>query len=70
VVELTSDGEHTLFFIGPCAGGTEIEYEGKSVLILTPRSPLGQQLVGRKQGDHLQAQLGGSGQSYRVAAVS
>src|SRR5258708_11033932 len=39
------------YFIGPRAGGTEIEAGGDPVLVITPQSPLGRQLMGRKQGD-------------------
>ena len=52
-VELETDGEKTGYFIGPRAGGTEVIYDRRSVLVITPESPLGKQLMGRKQGDKL-----------------
>jgi Transcription elongation factor, GreA/GreB, C-term len=57
------------YFIGPRAGGTEIEADGQPVLVITPQSPLGRQLMGRKQGDALQLDLGGKRSEYRVASV-
>lgn len=39
------------YFIGPSEGGTEIVYEGREVIVITPSSPLGQKLVGKRAGD-------------------
>ncbi len=57
------------YFIGPRAGGTEVEHEGNTVLVITPQSPLGRQLVGKKQGDLVQLELGSIRSEYRLAAV-
>ena len=70
IVELERKGERTFYFIGPGAGGTEIECEGNLVLVITPQSPMGQQLVGRKKGERLQIKVGRTSESYEVAAVS
>jgi transcription elongation GreA/GreB family factor len=53
VVRIDSGSELTFYFIGPSSGGTEIEHEGNSILVVTPQSPLGQQLIGKKCGDHV-----------------
>ncbi|MDI1247274.1 MAG: GreA/GreB family elongation factor [Lacunisphaera sp.] len=58
------------YFIGPRAGGTEIQADGQEVMVITPQSPLGRQLVGRKQGDTLSLDFGGKRSDYRVIAVS
>jgi transcription elongation GreA/GreB family factor len=58
------------YFIGPRAGGTEIEAGGDPVLVITPQSPLGRQLMGRKQGDILQLDLGGKRSEFRVSSVA
>lgn len=70
LVELEHQGERTFYFIGPRAGGTEVEHEKREVLVITPQSPLGGQLQGKKQGDRLQLNLGGARNHYRVAAVA
>lgn len=70
IVELERKGERTFYFIGPGAGGTEIECEGNLILVITPQSPMGQQLVGRKKGERLQIKVGRTSESYEVAAVS
>jgi transcription elongation GreA/GreB family factor len=69
VVELEGKRERTLFFIGPRGGGKEIALEGQTVLVITPQSPLGQQLAGKRQGEQLVMTIGGTRERYRVAAV-
>ena len=73
LVELELDSkkkvERTTCFIGPSAGGTEIHSEGRDVLVITPHSPIGRQLIGLKRGGRLQIPPDGKGESYRVAAV-
>jgi len=39
------------YLVAPCAGGTEVECDGVEVTVITPSSPLGRLLVGRKTGD-------------------
>jgi transcription elongation GreA/GreB family factor len=66
---LESDNERSFYFIGPRAGGTEILHQKKEVMVITPQSPLGQQLVGKKQGDRWQMQFGAMKSSARVISV-
>ena len=47
LVELESKGERTFYFVGPCAGGTEIVQGRNEVMVITPQSPLGRQLMGK-----------------------
>ena len=68
-VELAFDGEKTAYFIGPRAGGMELLHEKREVTVITPQSPLGEQLLGRKQGDVLKLKLAGAQNQYQVTAV-
>jgi transcription elongation GreA/GreB family factor len=61
-------GSH--YFIGPRAGGTEIESDGGPVLVITPQSPLGRRLMGRQEGDTLQLEFGGKRSEFRVSSVT
>ena len=70
LVELESDGERTLYFIGPRAGGAEISHEKKTVLVITPHSPLGRQLIERKAGERLQHSIGGAPREFRIVSVA
>jgi hypothetical protein len=58
------------YFVGPRAGGTEIEADGRTVMVITPQSPLGRQLLGRRQGDAVTLELGGRRSSSRIIAVT
>lgn len=69
VVELASGREKNVYFIGPRAGGTEVMFEKKQVLVITPESPLGAQLIGKKQGEKHRIEIGGERQEFTVAAV-
>ncbi len=70
LVEVDRAGKAARYFIGPRAGGTEIVHAGKTVLVITPQSPLGRQLMGAKAGDRLQIDVGGAREDCRVSAVS
>ena len=70
LVELQAKSERAFYFVGPSAGGTEVRHEKKEVLVITEQSPMGQQLVGRKQGDRLKIKAGPLLTDYRIAAVS
>ena len=70
LVELDRDGETTRYFIGPRAGGMEIKHGGKPVLVITPQSPLGRQLMGEHAGSRLKIEIGGARGTCHVVAVS
>jgi transcription elongation GreA/GreB family factor len=69
LMELEHGGEHSFYFIGPRAGGTEVVCEKREILVITPQSPLGEQLLGKKQGDQPQLTLGGAKQATRIVSV-
>ena len=69
LVELEGAGERTIYFIGPKAGGTEVIHQKREVLVITPASPLGEQLMGRKQGESLQMKIAGATNKYLVVSV-
>ena len=70
IVVLERSTGRTSYFVGPRAGGTEIDCGGEAVLVITLHSPMVQQLVGRKQGERVQINVGGIRESIRVAAVT
>ena len=69
LVELETEGENLFYFIGPRAGGTEILHDKKEILVITPQSPLGEQLMGKKSGDKLQLTFGGVKQAAKILSV-
>ena len=70
LVELERGSERTLYFLGPAAGGTEVTVAKRAVLVITPQSPLGGQLQGRKQGDRLELLLAGAKRKVLILSVS
>ena len=69
VVELQSGRETNFYFIGPRAGGREVMHEENEILVITPESPLGSQLLGKKQGDKCQIELAGQRQEHKIVKV-
>lgn len=69
LVELESGGEKRFYFIGPRAGGTEVLHDKKEIIVITPQSPLGEQLLGKKAGERPQLTLGGTKQAAKIIRV-
>ena len=69
LVELEHGGEKSYYFLGPRAGGTEVIHDRKEILVITPQSPLGEQLMGRKQGEQPQLNFGGAKQAASIVSV-
>ena len=70
LVELENQAGLALYFIGPRAGGTEVDHQKKTIVVMTPQSPLGRQLLGRRQGDQLEVEIGGTRSEYTIKNVS
>ena len=56
-----------LYFLAPRGGGTEIRYSGRDIVVITPQSPLGRQLLGRRKGDIIT--FGRDATEHRIANV-
>jgi transcription elongation GreA/GreB family factor len=69
LVELAVDGETAFYFIGPRAGGTEVVMDKKEILVITPQSPLGAQLMEKKQGERPQLVIAGRRQTAQIISV-
>jgi hypothetical protein len=67
LVEVKLDKEKLLFFLLPCAGGTEVQMDGQSVTVITPSSPVGAALMDKKQDDKFSFRAGSFG---KILAVS
>jgi transcription elongation GreA/GreB family factor len=61
LVELESRGDHLWYFLGPKGGGIEVG----EVLVITPESPIGQEIAGKKVGDKFKFR----GQEHRIVSV-
>ncbi len=55
VVQLEDEEERSrLVFLGPAAGGLLLELDGAELMIITPISPLGRELLGKRCGDMIE----------------
>lgn len=62
-------GPSRRYFLGPRAGGLEVPDGDGSVLLITPASPLGRQLLGKKVGDQIELPGKSSATRLRIARV-
>ena len=69
LVELEAGGTRSFYFIGPKNGGLEIEHQGREITVITPQSPLGQNLMAKKAGERWTAKSGASSAKYHVVSV-
>lgn len=58
LVELEQPHGAAWYFIGPAAGGTSVQIDGHEILVVTPPSPLGRQLMGAAVGAVIQLPRG------------
>lgn len=61
------DGEAVSFFLAPEGGGTRLQ---GGVQVVTPASPLGQALMGKRAGDEVELKLAGKTRVLSVIEVS
>jgi transcription elongation GreA/GreB family factor len=67
LVELETAGRRSWYFLGPRAGGLELQADGHTILVLTAQSPLGRELIGKRVGDEVKAP--GRGAVVRIVGV-
>lgn len=70
LVRLEVDGHAGFYFVGPKNGGLEIQHAGEEILLITPQSPLGENLLGKKTGQRWTTKLGGATVNYHLVSVS
>ncbi|HZM04719.1 MAG TPA: hypothetical protein VFC44_17065 [Candidatus Saccharimonadales bacterium] len=70
LVELDAGGARSLYFIGPKNGGLEIKCQRQEITVITPPSPLGQNLMGKQAGQRWTAKLGGSNVKYHIVSMT
>jgi transcription elongation GreA/GreB family factor len=51
LVELEVGRQREFYFVGPSRGGLIMQHDGHEVLVITPQSPIGRKLLGRREGD-------------------
>lgn len=56
-------------FIGPAEGGLKIEHKGEEIVVITPASPMGRELLGKRAGDAIEIETGTSRMEYEIVEV-
>ncbi len=69
IVTLKARGKSAAYFLGPRSGGLDFEIDGRSLVIVTPQSPLGRQLPGRHVGDTVELPGRGGPIPHQIASV-
>ncbi|MFA6288212.1 MAG: GreA/GreB family elongation factor [Opitutaceae bacterium] len=69
LVTLEAKGRQSVYFLGPRNGGLEARVGDLDFVVVTPTSPLGRQLVGRKLGDAVQLPGRGGPVPHRIVNI-
>lgn len=69
VVEADS-GSRKTFFLGPAAGGLKLSVDQEEVVVITPESPLGRDLLGKEIGDFVAISVGRLITEYELITLS
>jgi transcription elongation GreA/GreB family factor len=63
------DGSRRELFIGPAEGGLKIRDHRTEIMVITPASPLGRELLGKSLGDFVEIEAGSNFIGYEIVAV-
>ena len=68
LVRIVSDqGVHRQLFLGPTAGGVKVRIDECDVVVITPESPLGRDLLGKEVGDSIEIEVDGTLIEYELS---
>jgi hypothetical protein len=69
VITLETSGRKLCYFFGPRNGGLEVECADANLIVITPQSPLGRLLLGKRAGESLATQTAGRTVTQKIVAV-
>lgn len=69
LVTLKTGESVAYYFIVPRGGGLVTQVEGKPLQVITPNSPLGEAMLGKKQGDRFSVEIRGAQREYEIVSV-
>ncbi|MFJ4144611.1 GreA/GreB family elongation factor [Pseudomonas sp. NPDC089734] len=69
VVLEADNGQSQYLFIAPDAAGLKVHANDTPITVITPRAPLGQNLLGKAEGDLVEITINGARQSFEVTRV-
>lgn len=69
LVEVEADGKIHYYFISPFEGGTHYMIDGVKVNVINPKSPLGEELMGREVKDIFDIETPSGMHSYFIVSI-
>ena len=69
LVQIEMRGGTSWYFVAPKAGGLEVIHEKEEITVITPQSPLGEQLMEKKQGDKFSFGAGKDATQGKIVAL-
>jgi transcription elongation GreA/GreB family factor len=69
LTEIELSGRRMWVLLVPQHGGLVTQLEGKPVQVVTPNSPLGEAMLGKKAGETFQVQAGTGTREYRIVRI-
>ncbi len=69
VVEVEYNKKRTFVFLMPKGGGITVEFEGKTIQVIAPNSPLGMALLNHKAGDVASVETDDDVKEYEILSV-
>jgi transcription elongation GreA/GreB family factor len=70
LVTLAAGSRRLYYLLGPRSGGLDAEFDGDSVTVITPGSPLGRQLFGARIGETVQLPGRGGSVPHLVVEIA
>ncbi|OUS03051.1 hypothetical protein A9Q81_08130 [Gammaproteobacteria bacterium 42_54_T18] len=65
----TEKNSNKYFFLGPVAGGLKLHWEGNNIMVITPSTPLGRQLLGKQLDDTIELHIKSNHIIYEIIAI-
>jgi hypothetical protein len=69
LIQVRWEGRHQWVFLVPGGGGQILNLDGIPVQVVTPQSPLGDALLGKRQGDRFELQASTQMRLYEILEV-
>ena len=66
LIEAEADGDPIMFILLNCGGGIELMVEGHEITVITPESPVGAAMLGKKKGESYSFRAGMDGKIMGV----
>lgn len=67
LVTIDEGGDRRMLFVAPVGGGNQL---GGGVQVVTPKSPLGQLLLGKQAGDEVELRSGARARTLEIVSVT